>query len=323
MKAVVINETGGPEVLRYQELPLPEPGPGEARVRQAAIGVNFIDIYFRIGQYKSELPTLLGQEGAGTVDAVGSGVTDVKVGDRVAYAVPERRSYAEYAVLPAWKLAKVPREVSLEQAAAVMVQGMTAQFLATSTFPIHPGDSALVHAAAGGVGQLLTQIVKLRGGRVIGTVSTAEKAQVARECGADDVINYVQQDFEPEVKRLTEGKGVDVVYDSVGKDTFDRSLNCLRRRGYLVLCGASSGPVAPIDPQILNVKGSLFLTRPILWHYIATREELLRRANDVFEWLADGKLKVRIVATYPLSEAAEAQRFLQSRRALGKVLLIP
>jgi NADPH:quinone reductase len=323
LQAIVIHETGGPEVLRYEQVPLPEPGPGEARIKVEAAGLNFIDIYYRTGQYQARLPVIPGQEAAGVVDTVGPGVTEVQVGERVVVYHGDLKAYAEYAVAPAWKMVAIPREVSSQQAAAVILQGMTAQYLAVSTFPVKPGDETLVHAAAGGVGQLLVQIVKLRGGRVIATASTAAKLNLARGLGADDLINYVEQDFEPEVKRLTEGRGVDVVYDSVGKDTFDRSLNCLRPRGYMVLYGQSSGRVPPIDPQTLNAKGSLFLTRPTLAHYVATRAELLQRANDLFEWIAEGKVKVRIDRTFPLSQALEAHRYLASRAAMGKVLLIP
>ncbi len=323
MKAIRLYELGGPEVLKFEDVPMPEPGPGQARIKIEAIGVNFIDVYFRTGLYKAQLPSLIGREAAGVVDAVGPDVTYVHVGERVAYYADHNGSYAEYSTVPDWKLVPIPREISFDQAAATMVQGITAQYLATSTFPIQPGDVALVHAAGGGTGQMLVQIVKLRGGRVIGTASTAEKAQVARERGADDMIVYTEQDFEAEVRRFTGGRGVDVVYDSVGKETFDKSLNSLRPRGYMVLYGQSSGAVPPVDPQTLNAKGSLFLTRPFLGHYLATREELLRRANDVFEWIAEGKLKVTIARTFPLAEAAQAQIFLQSRQAKGKVLLHP
>jgi NADPH2:quinone reductase len=323
MKAIRVHEVGGPEVLKYEDVPPPEPGPGEARVKVEAAGVNFIDIYLRTGQYKATLPIIPGQEAAGVVDAIGPGVTEVKVGERVVVYSGDLNSYAEYAIAPVWKLVPVPPAVSTQPAAAAILQGMTAQYLVTSTFPIQSGDVALVHAAAGGVGQLLVQMVKLCGGRVIGTVSTEEKAQFARQLGADEMILYSEVDFEPEVKRLTNGKGVDVVYDSVGKDTFDKSLNCLRPRGYMVLFGQSSGRVPPLDPQVLNAKGSLFLTRPTLGHYVATREELLRRANDLFEWMAGGKLRVRIDKTFQLAEAAEAHRYLASRASKGKILLIP
>jgi NADPH2:quinone reductase len=321
MQAIRIHEFGGPEVLRADELPLPEPGPGEARVKLAASGVNFIDIYHRKGLYPGKLPFTLGQEGAGTVDAVGTDVADVKVGDQVAYASVQG-AYAEYAIVPAARLVPVPMGVPLDQAAAVMLQGMTAHYLAFSTFEIKPGNTALVHAAAGGVGQLLVQIAKKRGARVIGTASAA-KLELARAAGADEVIGYNEEDFEAAVKQLTDGQGVDVVYDSVGKTTFDQSLNCLRPRGYMVLYGQSSGPVPPMDPQVLNARGSLFLTRPTLGHYIATREELLSRANDLFGWIADGELKVAIDATFALTAAADAHRYLEGRNTKGKVLLLP
>jgi NADPH2:quinone reductase len=321
MHAIRIHEVGGPEVLRYEEVLLPEPDPGHARVRVAAAGVNFIDIYFRTGQYRANLPLILGQEAAGVVDAVGPDVQEVKVGDRVAYA-PHQGAYAEYAMVPAWRLVPVPDNVDLKLAAAVMLQGMTAHYLSHSTFPIKRGDTALVHAAAGGVGGLLVQIAKMRGARVIATVSSEEKAREAREAGADDIILYSQVDFAVEAKRLTGGRGVDVVYDSVGKTTFWGSLDSLRPRGYMVLYGQSSGAVEPLDPQVLNAKGSLYLTRPTLGHYVAGRAELLGRADDLFKWIAAGELKVRIAATYPLDETAEAHRFLESREAKGKVLLL-
>ncbi|RPJ25176.1 MAG: quinone oxidoreductase [Chloroflexi bacterium] len=322
MKAVRVHQYGGLEVLKYEEVSVPEPGEGEARVKVEAIGVNFIDIYHRLGRYQGKLPLTLGQEAAGTVDAVGPNVTEVKPGDRVAYASVQG-SYAEYAIVPAWRLVPLPTGVDAKQAAAVMIQGMTAHYLTFSTYPLKQGETALVHAAGGGTGELLVQIAKRRGARVIGTVSTEEKATRAREAGADEIILYTQTDFEVEVKRLTDNVGVDVVYDSVGKDTFDKSLNCLRRRGYMVLYGASSGAVPPLDPQILNAKGSIFLTRPFLAHYTANRAELLERANDVFNWIATGELKVRIDKTCSLAEAAEAQRYLEGRQSKGKILLIP
>jgi NADPH2:quinone reductase len=322
MKAVRVHSFGGPEVLRYEEVPLPEPGSGEARVKIEVAGVNFIDIYHRTGQYRGQLPMILGMEAAGVVDVVGAGVTEVRPGDRVAYAM-QQGSYAEYAIVPAWKLVPVPDEIDNRLAAAVMLQGMTAHYLTHSTYPLQPGDTALVHAAAGGVGLLLVQLAKRRGARVIGTVSTEEKARLAREMGADEVILYTQSDFEAEVRRITDGRGVDVVYDSVGKATFDKSLNCLRPRGYLVLYGQSSGAVPPLDPQVLNAKGSLFLTRPSLGHYAATRKELLERANDLFQWMAAGELVVRVDQTYPLTEAAAAHRYMEGRQTKGKVLLFP
>src|SRR5512147_68122 len=289
MKAVRVHEYGGLEALQLEDLPVPDPGVGEVRVKVEAIGVNFIDIYHRMGSYKGSLPLTLGQEAAGTVDAVGPSVVEVRPGDRVAYASVQG-SYAEFAIVPAKRLIPVPDGVDIQQAAAVMLQGMTAHYLTHSTYPLKEGETTLVHAAGGGTGQLLVQVAKRCGARVIGTASTEEKAALAREAGADEVILYTQTDFETEVKRLTNNTGVDVVYDSVGKDTFDRSLNCLRPRGYLVLFGASSGAVPPFDPIILNHKGSLFLTRPSLGHYIATREETLHRAGDVFSMVAHGKL---------------------------------
>jgi NADPH2:quinone reductase len=322
MQAVRIHEYGGPEAMRLEELPPPEPGAGQARVKIAAAGVNFIDIYQRSGQYKGALPFGLGQEGAGVVEAAGPDVTDLVVGDRVAWT-SLYDSYATHAVLPAARLVKLGDDVPLETAAATMLQGLTAQYLTHDTFRLKAGDTVLVHAAAGGVGLLLCQIGRLLGVRVIGTVSTEEKAALAREAGAAEIIRYTEQDFEAEVKRLTDGRGVDVVYDSVGKDTFDKSLNCLHPRGYLVLFGQSSGAVAPLDPQVLNAKGSLFLTRPSLGHYIPTREELQQRADVVLGWVADGSLKIRVSRTYPLAEAAEAHRALAGRQTTGKVLLIP
>src|SRR5512134_3709085 len=322
MKTVRVHQYGGLEALKYEEVPVPEPGEGEARVKLEAIGVNFIDIYHRIGRYQGSLPLTLGQEAAGTVDAVGSNVTDVKTGDRVAYASVQG-AYAEYAIVPAWRLIPIPTGVDFQQAAAAMVQGLTAHYLTFSTYPLKAGETALVHAAGGGTGQLLVQVAKHCGARVIGTVSTEEKAMLAREAGADEVIIYTQTDFEAEVKRLTNNTGVDVVYDSVGKDTFDKSLNCIRRRGYMVLFGASSGAVPPLDPQTLNAKGSIYLTRPYLGHYTADRAELSWRVTDVFNWIAAGELKVRIDKTFPLAEAAEAHRYLEGRQSKGKILLIP
>ncbi|MCL6540647.1 quinone oxidoreductase family protein [Roseiflexus sp.] len=322
MRAIRVHDYGGPEVLQLEDLPVPEPGPGEARVKIAAAGVNFIDIYHRSGQYKGVLPMTPGMEAAGIVDAVGPDVSDVRVGDRVVYAM-RQGAYAEYAIVPATMLAPVPEGIDLHQAAAVMLQGMTAHYLTHSTYPLRPGEVALIHAAAGGVGLLLVQIAKRCGARVIGTVSTEEKAALAREAGADDIILYTQEDFSAAVRRLTDGVGVHVVYDSVGKTTFEGSLNCLRPRGYMVLFGQSSGAVPPFDPQVLNAKGSLFLTRPSLGHYLLTRDELLWRAGDLFAWMAAGELKVRIDATYPLEQAAEAHRALASRATSGKLLLLP
>jgi len=322
MKAVRVHEYGGLEALKYEDVPTPEPGEGQVRVKIEAAGVNFIDIYHRIGRYQGSLPLMLGQEGGGVVDAVGPNVTEVSPGDRVAYASVQG-SYAEYAIVPIWYLVPVPNEVDMQHATAVMEQGLTAHYLTHSTYPIKRGETALVHAASGGVGHLLVQIAKLRGARVIGTVSTEEKAELAREAGADEVIIYTKEDFETEVKRLTDNKGVEVVYDSVGKDTFEKGLNILRRRGYMVLFGQSSGPAPQIDPQILNPKGSLFLTRPTLGHYTADREELMVRANDLFNWMATGRLKVRVDKTFPLVQVAEAHRYLEGRQSKGKILLIP
>ena len=323
MKAIRVHECGGPEALRYEDVAAPSPGAGEALVKISAAGVNFIDVQHREGRYKPPaFPFTVGSEAAGTVEAVGTDVRNVAVGDRVAYAMV-LGAYAEYAVVPAQRLLPVPSGVSLEAAAAVMLQGLTAHYLTHSTFPLAPGATALVHAAAGGVGQLITQVARLCGATVYGTVGSEAKAALAREAGAAHVIDYSREDFEAEVKRLTGGRGVDVVYDSVGKNTFDKSLNCLRPRGYLALFGFSSGPVAPFDPAILGAKGSLFLTRPGLNQYIATREELTERARDLFEWLGTGELKLRIDRVLPLAEAATAHRELEARRTAGKVLLRP
>jgi NADPH2:quinone reductase len=322
MKAVRVHEYGGVQALKYEDVAKPEPNRGEARVKIQAIGVNFIDVYQRIGLYKPPLPFTEGQEAAGLVDAIGPDVSEVKVGDRVAYTSVQG-SYAEFAVVPAWRLVPVPEQVSPQQAAAVLLQGMTAHYLAYSTYPIQRGDTVLVHAAAGGLGLLLVQVAKIRGARVLGTVSTDEKARVAKQAGADEIILYSQQDFETEVKRLTDGKGVEAVYDSVGKTTFDKSLNCLKRRGYMVLCGQSSGAVPPFDPQMLNAKGSLFLTRPTLAHYTANRVELLERTKDLFQWMAAGKLSVKIDKSFSLSQTAEAHAYLESRKVIGKLVLTP
>ena len=322
MKSVRVHQFGGLEALKVEDTPLPDPGEGEVRVKTEAIGVNFLDIYQRIGRYQGSPPFTLGQEAAGIIDTVGPNVTDLKPGDRVAYASVQG-SYAEYAIVPAWRLVPIPAVVDVGQAAAAMVQGMTAHYLTFSTYPLKAGETALVHAAGGGTGQMLVQVAKRCGARVLGTVSSDEKAILAREAGADEVILYTRVDFEAEVKRLTNNAGVDVVYDSVGKDTFDKGLNCLRRRGCMVLYGASSGPVPPVDPQILNAKGSLYLTRPYIGHYTADRAELLERANDVLNWLAAGELKVRIDKTFPLMEVAEAHRYLEGRQSKGKILLIP
>jgi NADPH:quinone reductase len=322
MKAIRVHEYGSAAVFKHEEISVPEPGPGQARVRLEAIGVNFIDIYQRTGLYQNQLPFTLGMEGAGAVAAVGKNVTEVKEGDRVAYAM-ELGSYAEQAVVPAWKLAPVPPCLDARSAAAIMLQGMTAHYLTHSTYRLKQGDLALVHAAAGGVGLLLIQIAKRLGATVFGTVSTPEKARIAREAGADEAILYTEVDFVTEVKRLTGGNGVHVVYDSVGQSTFDKSLDCLRPRGYLALFGQSSGPVPPLNLGVLAAKGSLFVTRPTLSHYAGTRDEILRRAGDLFNWVQAGELKLRIEKTYPLAQAAEAHRDLESRRTTGKLLLTP
>jgi len=320
MKAIQVKEPGGPEKMELVDVATPQPGPRQALVRIAASGVNFIDVYFRTGLYKTDLPMSLGAEGAGTVEAVGAEVAEVAPGDRVAYAMA-RGSYAEYAVVPSAQLIKLPGAIDFATAAAAMLQGMTAHYLTHSTYPLKSGDTCLVHAAAGGAGGLIVQMAKMLGARVLGTVSTPAKAQTARESGADETILYTQQDFEAEVKRVTNGRGVDVVYDSVGQTTFDKSLNSLRPRGTLALFGQSSGPVPAFDPNILNGKGSLFLTRPSLGHYLLTRDELLWRAGDVLQWIADGKLQLRIDRTYPLADAAAAHRALEGRHTTGKLLL--
>jgi NADPH:quinone reductase len=323
VKSVRIHEFGGPEALSYEDVEVAEPGPGEARVKLAASGVNFIDVYQRTGLYPGDVPRTLGLEGAGEVDAVGDGVEEVSPGDYVAFASAPG-SYAEYVVAPVDVL--VPFNVTLVEArvaAAVMLQGMTAHYLTHSTFPLQEGQTALVHAAAGGVGLLLVQLAKLRGATVIGTAGTEEKAQLAREAGADEVILYTEQDFVEETDRITDGEGVNVVYDSVGKDTFDGGLDALRPRGYMVLFGASSGPVEPIDPQVLNQKGGLFLTRPALVQYTADREELLWRAESLFSWIGQNNLNVRIGGAYELSDVQQAHRDLEGRKTTGKLLLIP
>jgi len=322
MKAVRVHTYGGPEVLTHEETAIPEPRAGEARVRIEASGLNYIDVYQRTGLYPLPLPFTLGREAAGYVDRTGAGVTEVKAGDRVAYAM-EPGAYAEYAVVPAWKLVPVPAEVDIRSAAATMLQGMTAHYLAYSTYPLNQGDTALVHAAAGGVGLLLIQIAKQRGATVIGTVGTEAKAELAKQAGADHVILYTQVDFLQEVKRITGGAGVHVVYDSVGQSTFDNSLDCVRPRGCLALFGQSSGPVPPFELGKLAAKGSLFITRPTLLHYMSDRRELLERAGDLFNWIASGKLKLRIDKTLPLAEAARAHRELEGRRTTGKVILLP
>jgi NADPH:quinone reductase len=323
MKAIRVNENGGPEVLSFEEVETPEPGAGEALVKISASGVNYIDTYQREGIYPIPTPFTLGQEGAGEVVGVGDGVDEVSVGDFVAYA-SILGSYAEYAVVPAESL--VPVNVTLVEArvaAAVMLQGMTAHYLTHSTFPLEEGHTALVHAAAGGVGLLMCQIAKMRGARVIGTAGTEEKAKLAKEAGADEVILYTEKDFAGETRRLTDGEGVDVVYDGVGKDTFEGSLDSLKRRGYMVLYGAASGPVPPFDLQTLNQKGGLFVTRPALAQYTASREELLWRAESILTWVGNGSLDVRIGGAYPLAGAQEAHRDLQGRKTTGKLILVP
>jgi NADPH2:quinone reductase len=322
MKAIRIHQTGGPEELRYEDVAGPEPNQGEVRVKVAAAGVNFIDIYHRTGLYPLNLPATPGLEAAGVVDAVGPGVTMFKEGDHVAYS-SQLGAYAEYSLVPEAELTPVPADLDLTLAAAVMLQGMTAHYLAHSTYPLKADQIALIHAAAGGVGLLLVQIAKRLGATVIGTVSTEEKADLARQAGADHVIRYTETDFETETKRLTDGQGVHVVYDSVGKDTFDKSLNVLRLRGYMVLFGQSSGKVPPVDPQLLNRKGSLFLTRPSLFHYINSRDQFLQRSGDLFEWLKAGELTVRIDHRLPLADAAEAHRLLADRKTAGKLVLVP
>jgi NADPH2:quinone reductase len=322
MRAIRVEAVGGPEALRLHELPAPEPVEGEARVRIAATGVNFIDVYTRTGAYKVPTPFTPGMEAAGTVDAVGPGVSQVAVGDRVAYAM-HIGSYAEQAVVPAWRLVKVPDGVGLDAAAAVILQGMTAHYLSKSTVKLEEGQTVLVHAAAGGVGLLLTQIAKRCGATVYGTVSTDAKAAIAKDVGADAVICYTETDFSKEVKKLTDGRGVDVVYDGVGKDTFDQSMTCLRPRGTLVLYGQSSGAVPPVDPQQLNSGGSLYLTRPSLGHYAADAAEIAWRAGNLFSWIAAGELRVRIGETHPLESAGIAHDRLTGRKTTGKVLLIP
>jgi NADPH2:quinone reductase len=322
MKAVRVHKYGGPEVLTMDDIPVPEPKAGEARVKIEAIGVNFIDIYQRTGLYPIQTPFTLGSEGSGVVDAVGPGVTEVRKGDRVAYSMVIG-AYAEFAVVPAGRLVPVPVNIDAKSATCLMLQGMTAHYLTHSTYPLKKGETALVHAAAGGVGLLLIQIAKQLGANVIGTVSTEPKAQLATEVGADHVILYTQSDFLAEVKKLTDNRGVHVVYDSVGQTTFDKSLDCLKPRGYLVLFGQSSGPVPPFDPGKLATKGSLFLTRPSLAHYTLDRNELLKRSADLFNWTASGKLKLRIEKTFSLANAAEAHRELEGRKTAGKVILLP
>lgn len=322
MKAIQVAQPGGPEVLTLVDLPVPAPKPNEAVVKLEASGVNFIDVYFREGRYPAQLPFINGQEGAGLVTAAGTDVTNLKAGDRVAYT-SSLGSYAEYAAVPAARLVKIPDALGFEQAAAAMLQGMTAHYLLFSAYKLQRDETALVHAAAGGVGLLLVQMAKKIGARVIATAGTEEKAQLARDAGADECIVYTQTDFEAETRRLTEDKGVLVVYDGVGKATFDKDLNVLRPRGYLVLFGGASGAVPPFDLIKLSQKGSLFVTRPTLAHYTATREELEWRANEVLQMIVDGDLKLRIHQVYPLSDAAQAHRDLEGRKTTGKLLLKP
>lgn len=322
MKAIRIHQFGGPEILHYEEVPDTSAKAGEALVKIEAAGVNFIDTYQRSGAYKVPLPTILGQEGGGTVTTVGPGVTNVKVGDKVAWT-GIIGSYAAAIAVPADRLVALPAGVTTKQGAAIMLQGMTAHYLASATYPLKAGDTCLVHAGAGGVGLLLTQIAKMRGARVITTVSTDEKAKLSRDAGADDVVLYTKHDFQEAVNQLTGGKKVQVVYDSVGKTTFDKSLNCLAPRGMLVLFGQSSGAVPPFDPHALSHHGSLFLTRPTLVNYISTRAELQQRSSDLFGWIAAGKLRVRMEFEFPLKDAAKAHQALQGRQTTGKVLLVP
>ena len=322
MKAIQVTQPGGPEALTLVDLPVPVSKANEAVVKLSAAGVNFIDVYYREGRYKASLPFVPGQEGAGVVTAVGSDVKSLKPGDRVAWS-GQLGGYAEYAAIPAVQLVSIPAGVSDQQAAAAMLQGMTAHYLSHDTYPLKRGETALVHAAAGGVGLLLVQMAHNIGAHVIATVSTEAKAKLAREAGADHIILYTQTDFEVETKRLTDGKGVDVVYDSVGKTTFEKGLNILRPRGMMALFGGSSGAVQPFDPIVLSQKGSLYLTRPSLMHYIANSEELEARSVAVFGMIAAGKLKLRIEHTYPLAEAQQAHRDLEGRTTTGKLLLIP
>lgn len=322
MRAIEIEKTGGPEVLVLRELPVPQPGPQQVLVKIEAIGVNFIDIYLREGRYPAKLPFVPGQEAAGVVTALGPGVSGFKVGDRVVWC-HILGAYAEYAVVPLGVLIAVPDGVTTRQAAAALLQGTTAHYLSHSTYAIQRGDAVLVHAGAGGVGLLLIQMAKRLGARVLTTVSTEAKAALAREAGADETILYTREDFAARVRELTGGEGVPVVYDSVGKTTFEGSLACLRRRGLMVLYGGASGPVPPLDLIRLSTMGSLYVTRPTMKDYVATREELERRAGDVLGWVADGTLKLRIEHSYPLAEAAQAHRDLEGRKTTGKVLLVP
>jgi NADPH2:quinone reductase len=323
MRAVVVHETGGPEVLRTQDLPSPQAGPGELRVDVAAAGVNFIDVYHRTGAYPLPTPFVVGSEGAGVVSAVGSGVTGYREGDHVAWAMVPGAGYAEQVLVPAGRAVPVPAGIDDQTAGAVLLQGLTAQYLTRSTYPARPGETALVHAAAGGVGLLLTQVLSSRDVRVIATTSTQSKAALALQAGADDVIRYDEDDVAAEVSRLTGGRGVDVVYDGVGQATFAGSIDSLRTRGMLVSYGSASGKVAPVDPLLLQSKGSLFFTRPTLAHYVADRDELLERSRELFGWVASGELSVRVGARYSVDEAPRAHEDLESRRTTGKSLIIP
>jgi len=322
MKAIRVHQNGGPEVLTLEEIPVPEPKEGEALVRVEAVGVNFIEIYFRLGWYKAALPLTPGGECAGTVTAVGRGVTEVKPGDRVA-TINAAGAYAGFAIVPAARLVRLPEGVTAKQAAAAILQGMTAHYLTASTYPLKPDDVCIVHAAAGGVGLLLCQMAKRRGARVIGTVSTPEKALLAKEAGADRTVLYTSEDFVAAAREFTNGRGVNVIYDSVGKTTFEKGFDALAPRGMMALYGQASGPVSSFDPQVLNQKGSVFLTRPTLFHYVATREELLERADAVFGSVRDGSLRLRMEHQFPLASAADAHRALEGRKTTGKVLLIP
>jgi NADPH2:quinone reductase len=323
MRAVVVHQTGGPEVLTAQELPCPEPGPGQLRVDVAAAGVNYIDVYYRTGVYPLPTPFIVGSEGAGVVSAIGAGVNGYQEGDHVAWALVPGAGYAEQAIVPIDRAVPVPPGIDDETAAAVLLQGLTAHYLTRSTYPVRSGETALVHAAAGGVGLLLTQVLSAQGVRVIATTSTEEKLALAREAGAADVIRYDREDVASEVSRLTDARGVDVVYDGVGRATFNGSIDSLRPRGMFVLYGAASGPVAPVDPLLLLSKGSLFLTRPTLGHYVASRDELLERSRELFAWVASGELSVRVGARYTLEQAGQAHEDLESRRTTGKSLIIP
>lgn len=322
MKAIRISQYGGPEVLSLEDIDTPSPGDGQIRIKVEAAGLNFIDTYHRTGLYPLNLPLTLGLEGAGVIETIGTNVSQLSVGDRVAWkSVPG--SYAEYVVAKPSDVVKIPDNVETKTAAAVMLQGLTAHYLSNSTYPLSQNDTCLIHAAAGGVGLLLVQMAKMRGARVFGTTSTPEKAELARKAGADEVILYTEKDFEAEVKRLTDGNGLNVVYDSVAKATWEKSINCLKPRGYMVFFGNASGPVPPIDPLLLSQKGSIFMTRPTLNSYTLTAEEYLGRTNDIMGWIGSGKLDVRIGEEHPLADAAEAHRRLEGRKTTGKVLIVP